>query len=602
MNDNNKTKRTFKLVKKDVKKMGLYLAMASIIFLSSCSPTKKKSNSIEYSPKAVHSEELEEPVFEKIEVETPNLEVNVNSGKLVVRAPDLIDNFAKRKMTPKTKTNKQEDENYNPNAIYYKVAKGDTFSSIATKNNITAIELKNMNNFDNYIIKEGQKIIVSIVGEKKEEERAPSFGDISKYGKFTVDGMTLKDYNDYLTQEWVEIIPKGEPVDMEIDLTKSYNYKDVENILFNLAKYEGVSLYTIGKSVEGRNIYAINIDFGNDINIIDGEMTVSENISNKEVILTTGQIHGREFAGCDFILKQMNDLLRESQTDPYIRALLENTIFCSIPLINPDVREAIINNAALPSSDGFPQKTNMNDVDLNRNFPSVNAGQLTVGTKPNNKFSDKPNTFFGGYTLGSEPETRAVMKWLDNLVPYSHSILDYHQQGGGIYHNKGWDTKENRERYAKYARTINNFLSRGGKITYKEFGEPYFGPDAVGGSLTDYANSVATGMKHSTKYGRAVFVETNNEELPLVVYYSLDEVKEGHKQTNSTFVTGTLEIGRTREAYANGGKARKLRAAEYDDQNFGDLLIYRAELALGQNMLEQIMNDLEALNAKSISR
>ena len=55
-------------------------------------------------------------------------------------------------------------------------------------------------------------------------------------------------------------------------------------------------------------------------------MAVSENISSKKIILTTGQIHGRE-SGCDFILKQLNDLLRESQTDPYIRALLENTIF-----------------------------------------------------------------------------------------------------------------------------------------------------------------------------------------------------------------------------------------------------------------------------------
>ena len=77
--------------------------------------------------------------------------------------------------------------------------------------------------------------------------------------------MTLKDYNDYLTQEWNKVITEGEPVDMEIDLTKSYNYKDIENVLFNLAKYDGVNLYTIGKSVEGRNIYAINIDFENDI-------------------------------------------------------------------------------------------------------------------------------------------------------------------------------------------------------------------------------------------------------------------------------------------------------------------------------------------------
>ena len=412
-------------------------------------------------------------------------------------------------------------------------------------------------------------------------------GDILGYGSITIAGMTLKDYNDYLSQEWFEIILEGEPIEMDIDLSKTYTYKDIEKVLFNLSKYEGVCLYTIGKSVEGRNIYAINIDVEGSLKIVNGKMVASENILNKEIILTTGQIHGREFAGCDFIIKQFNDLLRQSKIDVYVKELLKTTVFTAIPCINPDVRESIINGTSLSSIDGHLQKTNANDVDLNRNFPSLNAGQLALGATKNENFSNTPGTFFGGYNLGSEPETKAVMKWLDFFSPISDSILDYHQQGGGIYHAKGWDTKDNRKRYREYAKKIIRLLNMNAKDKYSLFTELYDGADGVGGSLTDYANSIATGMKWSTKYGRMVLADKNNEEIPLIVYYGLDKYKEHHIQQNPTLVTGTLEISRTREAYGNSCKARIIRREEYLEYNFDKLLQYRAEIARCKNIKKE---------------
>lgn len=604
MNDKYNKQRRFKLNMIDVRKIGFYLVLTSSLMLPSC---KKKETNVKYVPTNTSFNIEEMKGFKEIIVEQSELEVEIRAGKLVVRAPELLDQLKKITSTNYTSVEKsegiqKEEENLDPNAIYYTVLEGDNISDIATNHNITITELEVLNNFKYEPIKAGQKIMVFKNDHMEKENKTSSLGDISKYGTFTVDGMILKDYNDALSQKWVEVIPEGEPVDMEIDLTKSYNYNDIEKILFNIAKYEGVTLYTIGKSVEGRNIYAINIDFREDIKIFNGEMMVSENIFNKEIILTTGQIHGREFAGCDFILKQLNDLIKQAQSDSYLKALLENTIFASIPCVNPDVRESIINGTSVPSIDGYAQKTNVNNVDLNRNFPSINAGQLAVGATKEEKFSTKPDTFFGGYTLGSEPETRAVMKWLNNFVPYANSILDYHQQGGGIYPNKGWDTSKNRNRYEKYAKEINKFLSKNAPITYQVFGEPYDGANAVGGSLTDYANSIATGMSWSTKYGRMVLLNKNNEELPLIVYYDLDKYKGEHIQINPTFVTGTLEIGRTREAYGNGKRARELRALEYSKHNFGKLLQYRAELALGTKRLEQIKNNLLTMDSKSISK
>ena len=171
--------------------------------------------------------------------------------------------------------------------------------------------------------------------------------------------------------------------------------------------------------------------------------------------------------------------------------------------------------------------------------------------------------------------------------PISDSILDYHQQGGGIYHAKGWDTKDNRKRYREYAKKIIRLLNMNAKDKYSLFTELYDGADGVGGSLTDYANSIATGMKWSTKYGRMVLADKNNEEIPLIVYYGLDKYKEHHIQQNPTLVTGTLEISRTREAYGNSCKARIIRREEYLEYNFDKLLQYRAEIARCKNIKKE---------------
>lgn len=420
--------------------------------------------------------------------------------------------------------------------------------------------------------------------------------DLSTYGEVTIPGMTVQDYEKFINQKWVEVIPEGKPVDMTIDLDKLYNYDSIEKILLNLVKYEGVHLYIIGKSVQGRNLYSVHIDYDNDLSLCDGELVASCNINNKEVLMTSAGVHARESAGIIFLVKQLNDLVVKAQSDDYIKALLQNVIFVSAPCINPDGSEAVIAGNTV-------KKSNANGVDLNRNFPSMNAGYLNKETpKSKENVSKIPgDAYFPGYSLGSEPETRSIMKWEENVVPYANSHVDYHQQGGVIYRVKDWNPKESKQEYDAYSKAIVGFLNEGVKTKpYYLASEPFAGMNGIGGSVTDYASSVALGQSFSTYYGRMVFKDDKGQEIPLMVYDNLDNVE--YKPINSKFVTITIEMTRGASALGYSPKGRRLQRDEYYKYNYEMLLINRAELALGIEKVEQIKNQAAMMQTREIEQ
>jgi hypothetical protein len=414
--------------------------------------------------------------------------------------------------------------------------------------------------------------------------------DISKYGKETVKGMTSTDYNLAKSQKWVEVIQDGKPVNIDIDLAKAYNYADMEKIMFNLAKYDGVHLYKIGESEKGRNLYSINIDFGSDLSLVDGELSVSPTAKNKEVIMTSAGVHARETAGSIFLLKQLNDLVEKAQTDPYTRTLLQNVIYVSVPCINPDGREMVIAGA-------INKKSNVNGVDINRNFPSMNGGLLNNGTKRAINIALTPgDDFFPGYTLGSESETRALMKWMDNFVPIADSFVDYHQQGGIVYRVKDWNPAVNKQEYNDFSKNIISFLNKG--VTSNKYvlaSEPFVGINGVGGTITDYASSVALGQTWSNAYGRMVYKDASGKEIPLIVYDNMDKIP--YKPINKDFVTNTIEMTRSRSALGYGSTARSLQRYEYNKYNFADLFTKRAELALGSKRVQQIKDQAKMVQS-----
>ena len=108
---------------------------------------------------------------------------------------------------------------------------------------------------------------------------------------------------------------------------------------------------------------------GNEIQLIGSE--------NSKPILVIGVFHGEEPQG-KFLI------------DEYLKTHSSNLLF--IPCLNPDGMK-------------FGKRTNANDVDLNRNYPTKNW-QLT-----------EKNEFFGGESPASEIETKFMVDVLEEYKP-----------------------------------------------------------------------------------------------------------------------------------------------------------------------------------------
>ena len=115
---------------------------------------------------------------------------------------------------------------------------------------------------------------------------------------------------------------------------------------------------------------------GNEIQLIGNE--------NSKPILVIGVFHGEEPQG-KFLI------------DEYLKTHSSNLLF--IPCLNPDGMQ-------------FGKRTNANDVDLNRNYPTKNW-QLT-----------EKNEFFGGESPACEIETKFMVEVLEEYKP--EMILTLH--------------------------------------------------------------------------------------------------------------------------------------------------------------------------------
>ena len=121
--------------------------------------------------------------------------------------------------------------------------------------------------------------------------------------------------------------------------------------------------YEIGKSVQGRTLWVMNI---------------SDNASTEETepeFKYVANIHGDEKIGQDMVMRFIEHLLLNYAVDNFITTLVDHTDIHILPVMNPD---------------GYVlgQRYNVAEKDLNRNFPSP--------------FAD---------TGPQQPETQAVIEW-----------------------------------------------------------------------------------------------------------------------------------------------------------------------------------------------
>ncbi|KAL4702782.1 hypothetical protein ACJJTC_002322 [Scirpophaga incertulas] len=167
-----------------------------------------------------------------------------------------------------------------------------------------------------------------------------------------------------------------------------------------------VQLYVIGKSVEGREIYALIIKRG----------------KSKNKIIVEGGIHGREWISVEFVTYLAAQILNANDTNRRVVKLFRSHDWLLIPVANPDGFNYNQKEDRL-----FKKNRNvgggLNGVDLNRNF-DYSFGKHAVGR---HILDDD----YCGSTPFSEPETVALKRFLqqhsENLKFY-FSIHSYGQR------------------------------------------------------------------------------------------------------------------------------------------------------------------------------
>ena len=397
--------------------------------------------------------------------------------------------------------------------------------------------------------------------------------NFEQYGSMTIAGMKPEDYDKALSGNWEILNTTGDPIDYMIDLNELMDYSAIEKYILNMDKYEGVEVSVIGESEQNRNIYMVKLDYGNN----------DETIVDKPVIMITGGIHAREFAGTEYSIKFLNDTIIKANHDEYTRLLLQNITIVAVPLINPDGRELIING-------GDPdRKSNANGVDLNRSMPSINAGQLVNGITLYDNFSCFPDLYyFAGYNLGSESETQTMIKWFNYYVPTADLYIDLHQQGGLVYYNKDFLSAESDLLSEEYAKKNNRLLKGGYPLHYES--EDY-GLNGDGGTFTDYARSLAEGLKFNYSLGRMV-LDADGIDMPLICFKDIDEAKEYYNPINSEFKSICIEIGRNPKYLGTSAKALKLRKWEYQKYGWNNFLTSTIENILGKEKVNSLKHEV----------
>lgn len=278
------------------------------------------------------------------------------------------------------KTRKKLDE-LSLGYIYYTIKKGDTLYNIAKKfkTKTWRIIVAN-NNINPFLLPTGMKIIIPL--------------DFS-------------------------VVPTNIP----------YTYDIMKNNIYALSKRYPFMKYTsIGKSIDGREIYNITIGKGNNN------------------VIYNGSHHGNEWITSLLLMKWIEVFLEVYSRKGSLRGYNVEEIFNFatiniVPMVNPDGVELVINgvkniktnsNKLLKWNNGndFSNwKANINGVDLNRNY---NAGfkEYKQLEKEFGIYGPGPS-LYGGNAPESEPETKALANLTRTIV--SRLVLAYHSQGEEIF-------------------------------------------------------------------------------------------------------------------------------------------------------------------------
>lgn len=367
-----------------------------------------------------------------------------------------------------------------------------------------------------------------------------------------MDGMSLSDFESILNLNPNKVKSDSVYNFINYNFENKLHYYELEDYYKQLNNSDIVFLYEIGKSVDNRTIYGIEIGHGNDVLFLDAN------------------IHSAEVGSTLMLLKYMSELVNEYENNnDEIVNYLNNIKIAIIPCINPDGYEVYnfgidsLNNKDLwlyQNKDSLNIdniKSNANGVDINRNFPTQNEGLYYKDYKLISNTSIEKTTksgkYFNGYVGGSEPETRAVMYFMLKHYKNTYAYINLHSQGRVIYAGKPNLSSEFNDLTVSFANkisSINNYKVHG--LSSEEVGE---GND---GSATDFMAELANGFMFSKETGRLSTDRYKNNSCKLEYKYPVI--------TMETMKTWTRIPSYFKDEYENFG----IREVLYEllDKNF----------------------------------
>ncbi|WP_088041631.1 M14 family metallocarboxypeptidase [Bacillus sp. EAC] len=255
--------------------------------------------------------------------------------------------------------------------------------------------------------------------------------------------------------------------DNYVDPSGNYSYEELTADLQELNAWYPMftKIETIGKSVDGRNIYAIKLGVG------------------KEEISLNASHHAREHMTTNVLMEMLdqyaNAYEKNTKINGYdVKKILTKTSIYFVPMVNPDgvmlvqegAKSAKYPNQVIKLNRGSKNftawKANIRGVDLNRQYPT---GWSSL---KNNKVKPGPDNHKGKKPL-SEPEVKALYDFT-NKHSFKNTVA-YHSSGNIIfwhYNQKGSQMTRDKKIATKLSKQTGYSLvapAKGGGGGYKDW-------------------------------------------------------------------------------------------------------------------------------------
>ncbi|GAB6025144.1 hypothetical protein CHUAL_010567 [Chamberlinius hualienensis] len=172
-----------------------------------------------------------------------------------------------------------------------------------------------------------------------------------------------------------------------------HNYDELTHILKSFTSIHGnlTSLYSIGKSVQGRELWVVVVS-----------RTPKEHVLGIPEVKYVGNMHGNEPVGRQLLIYLMQYMVENYGQDSYVTWLMDNTRIHLMPSMNPDGFEMAEEGHCV----GAKGRYNARSYDLNRNFPD----------------------YFKPQQLKEQAEVTVVREWI-NSIPF---VLSANLHGGAL--------------------------------------------------------------------------------------------------------------------------------------------------------------------------